>query len=823
MSSGQPKVLAGSVDHGSHSLFTTSAYAWLIVCRDWPVKRKLQLIIIATVALAFAVSSCATLTYLYSVLRHSVRNNLVVLAEMYGANSTAALAFQDRNAANELLSGFKAKQSILWAVLYEPDGEVLGSYSSDRTAPLPVVAFARERTVIAEGRIQVMRSIVLDGQPVGSIYLESSLDEVYGQMKQSAVALLAILFGAFTLAYMLAARLQAAISEPIRCLAELALEVSITKDYSARAKKLSNDDLGQLTTAFNEMLAEIEGREQQLRADQGRLEHKVAERTAELALAKDRAETACVLLDQSRGRLSLALEGANEALWDWDIVNKRTYYSERWGEMLGLHQDEIGDDPEIWERLVHADDLARAKEALADHMSGKTERYESEYRMKTKQGDWRWIQARGKVVERTFDGMATRVAGTHLDITGRKEAEQALARQHYILDTLIESVPDHIYFKDRQSRFIRVNRAMVGLFELNDPVELIGKSDFEFFSALHAEEARADELDLIEGRQTVISKEEKETWPDGHETWVQTTKLPLRDHSAEVIGTFGISRDITERKRMEEALRAAKDTAEAANRAKSSFLANMSHEIRTPMNGIIGMTELAFDTELTAPQRDYLRTIRSSAVSLLTIINDILDFSKIEAGKFVLERAEFDLDELLEDTVRTVAVSAHQKGIELVYENRLPSPNVVLGDAGRIRQVIINLLGNAVKFTTTGEIRLTVDAAAREERTIGIQFTVADTGIGIAPEWQARIFDAFVQGDTSTTRQYGGTGLGLAICSRLVSLMGGRIWVVSQPGQGSSFHFTVPFGTSAVAAGPASPLNVEKLRGVRVLLVDDNY
>jgi len=776
--------------------------------RDWPVKRKLHLIVIATVGLALVVSSCAALTYMYSVMRQSVRNDLVILAEMYGANSTAALAFDDRTAAQELLSGFRAKTSILSAVLFRSDGIPLAAYQCAKPDDPPPLPLDRNSTRIADGRIQVIRRILLDGQPIGAIYLESSLEDVNRQLKRSSLVLLGILIAAFFASFTFAARLQNAISEPIRSLAEVARQVRAAKDYSQRAKKLSNDDLGQLTAAFNEMLTEIEERDRQLLANQDRLEQKVVERTSELA--------------QATHRLSLALDGANETLWDWDIVNKKSYLSERWAEALGYLKDEFSGAPEQWVRFIHEDDRIRSSEALRDYIRGLTEHYEAEFRIRTKPGGWRWIQARGKVAERTSDGTPTRVTGTLLDITERKEAEQALARQHYILDTLIESVPDHIYFKDLDSRFIRANRAMVQLFGLHDPAEMVGKCDSDFFAGAHASEALTDECDLIEGRVSVISKEEKETWPDGHETWVQTTKLPLRDHSGEVIGTFGISRDITERKRMEEALRAAKETAEAASRSKSEFLANMSHEIRTPMNGIIGMTELAFDTDLTEQQRDYLKTVRSSANSLLTIINDILDFSKIEAGKLVLDRCEFNLDELLEDTVRTVAVSAHQKSIELLYENHLAPDTVVVGDPGRIRQVVINLLGNAVKFTSAGEVRLEVRALSRHSPGIELHFTVSDTGIGISAEWQERIFEAFVQADASNTRRYGGTGLGLAICSRLVSLMGGRIWMESQPGRGSSFHFTAALGLASAAASPPPMAELTSLRGLRVLVVDDN-
>ncbi|WP_175517707.1 hybrid sensor histidine kinase/response regulator [Planctomicrobium piriforme] len=432
-----------------------------------------------------------------------------------------------------------------------------------------------------------------------------------------------------------------------------------------------------------------------------------------------------------------------------------------------------------------------------------------------------WVSAT-KVPLKRPDGTIIGTLGISRDITSHYEISQALQLERDRLRTLIDHLPDYVFIKDAAGRFVTLNRAHYELFGCQSEEEIFGKTDFDFSPPELAAQYYADDQEVIRHGVTLTSREEEVVAADGDHRWVLTTKVPLHAPDGKVIGLVGIARDITKRKQAEQELKSAKEAAEVANRAKSEFLANMSHEIRTPMNAIIGMTELVLDTGLAAQQRDYLDTVLNSAESLMGIINDILDFSKIESGRLEIEQYPIDIREWFGDSIKPLAVRAHAKKLELACHIAPDVPPYVRGDGLRLRQIIVNLLGNAIKFTRAGEVVLDVQRETDERGGAMLHIRVSDTGIGISREQQSRIFEAFEQADMSTTRDYGGTGLGLAISSRLVTLMNGEIWVESELGEGSTFHILVPYGEVAPEEVPRNKQDLSALSGLRILVVDDN-
>ena len=442
-------------------------------------------------------------------------------------------------------------------------------------------------------------------------------------------------------------------------------------------------------------------------------------------------------------------------------------------------------------------------------------------------GKKKWLLT-SKVPLRDNRNNITGLIGIGRDITEKVQSEESIQHERILLRTLIDNLPDAIYVKDLYCRKSISNLADLRNMGKKSEDEVLGKTDFDLYPKEVAQKFFEDDQSAIKSGNPIVNREEYFINAEGEKRWLLTSKLPLRDAENKIIGLIGIGHDITERKVADEKLRKAYEDLEKvnndlinANKVKGQFLANMSHEIRTPLNAVIGMTGLLLDTKLNDEQRDFAETIYNSGDILLSLINDILDYSKIEAQKLEIEKQPFDLRLCIEEALDLVASKAVDKNLELVYSVEDVLSTNVIGDVTRLRQILLNLLSNSIKFTEKGEIEVSVTGQLRDHYEYQLHFSVRDTGIGIPKDRQDKIFQSFTQVDASTTRKFGGTGLGLAISKQLSELMGGTMWIESSgvPGEGSTFHFTI---VAELCVEKQTAEEFSALKGKKILIVDDN-
>ena len=444
--------------------------------------------------------------------------------------------------------------------------------------------------------------------------------------------------------------------------------------------------------------------------------------------------------------------------------------------------------------------------------------FEEEYPIHTASGKTKWVWERGVGI---YDnqGAIQYLEGYIEDITRRKETEQALIQEQYLTNMLMEGIPDHIYFKDLEGRFIRNNKSHAKSFGFDDPKQVIGKSDFDFFVKEFAQATFEDEQEIIRTGKPV-SKEELAILEDNTKTWYMITKMPLLDMNGKIVGTFGISRDITKLKQLNEEILKAKEKAEENDKFKSAFLANISHEIRTPMNGILGFSELLKDPDLSPEEHNmYIQIIEQSGQRMLSIINDVVDISKIEAGQMDIHMEDTPVNQLLKDLRLFFLPNAKEKGIEILCSCDLSdAKSIIETDRTKLTQTLTNLIKNAMKFTMAGSISF--GYVLRKNM---LEFYVKDTGEGITPDQKAIIFERFKQGPQSRFKNKESAGLGLSISKAYIEMLGGSLWVESQPGEGSVFYFTLPYRIKKQASENPEEVRPEKqTKSLHILITEDD-
>ncbi len=559
------------------------------------------------------------------------------------------------------------------------------------------------------------------------------------------------------------------------------------------------------------------------------LRQRAAERTSrQLREENEERRRVEARLKATDERLNLALDSTQVGVYEWHVESDQVFCTPSIWKMIGYSAADMPVTGQGWLELLHAEDRSPVRAVIDAHFRGETPFIEIEHCILHGSGEWVWIALRAKCTSFSAARRPLRVLGTLQNITARKRADEALRASQAAtrkLSLVASKTENAVIITDSQGHIEWVNESYSRLTGRR-LTEVAGQPLIGLLASPEAEAGAVERISAALVRHESVTLDVIQLAADDRRFHVRLDVQPVFGEEGLVENFIAISTDITARVETELSLRRAKADADAASRTKSEFLASMSHEIRTPMNGVIGMTSLMLETELTAEQRDYINTIRTSGDALLSIINEILDFSKIESGKMELECQPFELSQCIEEAIDIFALQAAAKDIELAYHISPAVPAAIMGDITRLRQILVNLMNNAVKFTPRGFVTIEVTTAPRTadpgpDEKIVLDFCVTDTGIGIPPDRLGLLFKPFSQVDSSTTRKYGGTGLGLAICDRLCQLMGGSIDVQSTPDVGSRFHFCIKTVVVDLTDHTAPPL-FAPIPGDLVLAVDDH-
>ncbi|WP_019039312.1 PAS domain S-box protein [Psychroflexus tropicus] len=521
-------------------------------------------------------------------------------------------------------------------------------------------------------------------------------------------------------------------------------------------------------------------------------------------------------LKQERSRLNNIINATNLGTWEWNVQTGEASFNKRFVEILGHTTMEIplNNSIDVWNKRTHPGDLKLSDDALNEHFKGNTDFYQQELRLKHKQGHWIWVLDKGKVISWTDDGQPEWMFGTHQDISEKKTLEKNLKQNVLQFKNIFELSPVGIVITDFASGiFLDVNKAMQDMVGYTED-EILGMSIWTITPEKSITKKDRQEINKLKNLSKFGPMEKVLKTKSGQIITAVINGLIHFDEAGRriVIATL---QDITEQKKTEQKLQNSKTEAIKASKAKSEFVANMSHEMRTPLNGVIGFSDLLMKTPLNEVQHQYMRTVFQSANILLDLINDVLDFSKIESGKLQLDTIKTKLLDIVEEVSDLSKYEAHKKGLELVLIVEENVPDYVWIDPVRLKQVLMNLISNAIKFTKEGFVKLRISFQSKSNNLSNLVFSVEDSGIGIAKENQKKIFNAFIQEDTSVTKKYGGTGLGLAITDKILNLMGSELKLKSKLGVGSHFSFKVALQSKSIKKHQSSPLEGVK----RMLLV----